>query len=54
VDKTALSVVWTTPPRVLDTCRRAAHVERFALDPCTEPSNPTGAEAFFALPMMGF
>jgi DNA N-6-adenine-methyltransferase (Dam) len=37
---------WCTPPRVLERVRR---VDAIALDPCTSPANPCGAEASYSL-----
>lgn len=38
-----------TPPYVLEPCRELVGGE-FALDPCTEPYNPTMAKRFYSLP----
>lgn len=37
---------WCTPPLVLDRVRRVGPI---ALDPCTSPANPCGAEASYSL-----
>src|SRR5512134_4137759 len=37
---------WCTPPCVLDRVRRVGPI---ALDPCTSPTNPCGAEASYSL-----
>lgn len=41
---------WQTPVDVLELVREVADDGRIALDPCTTPDNPTGAEEWIAPP----